>query len=89
MVTFWRHGAARLQTASAIPWVLVLVGALASLVAVVFLATGAPSRWPPEAKQSIWALAWGLPLLVPLGHLLAERLLRSAANKSLERTREG
>lgn len=87
MVEFWRQGPARLRTITRISWGVVLVGALSALVAVAFLAAGKPSDWPPIARQSLWALAWGLPLLVPLGHLLAERFLRSAANKSLERTR--
>jgi len=88
MVTFWRHGSARLQTPFSIPWALVLVGALSTLVAVLVLASGDSSQWPPVVRRSLWALAWGLPLLVPMGHLFAERLIRSAANKSLERTRD-
>jgi hypothetical protein len=89
MAQFWRQGRASFRTSSRVTWALALVGAFSTLIAAVLLFAGEPSRWPPMVKRSLAALVWGLPLLVPLGHLFAERLLHSAANKSLERTREG
>ena len=88
MFEFWRHGTAGLRASSSIVWALAICGALSTLVAVGFLATGNSLPWPAAENYSLWAFAWGLPLLVPLGHLLAERLLRSAANTSLERAHE-
>ena len=89
MVAFWRHGPTRLRKGFSASWAIVLVGAACIVSATAILVVGNPSHWPPTVKQSLWALAWGLPLLVPLAHLLGERHLRSAANTSPERTRGG
>lgn len=82
MARFWRYGARSLESASWFLWGMSLTGAAATLISVACLATGAPLGWPRSAERSLWALAWGLPLLLPLGHLLAERHCRSTVNTS-------
>jgi len=77
MIGFWRHGSAGLRTDSSIAWVLVLCGAISTLLAVASLATGIQSLLLPGVDHVLGAFVWGLPLLVPLCHLLAERFLRS------------
>jgi hypothetical protein len=88
MFEFWRNGPTGLRKSPFIAWAFVLCGGLAALVAAVFLATADPSGWLPAAKHSLSAFVFGLPLLVPLCHLLAERFFRSAANNSPASTRK-
>ena len=87
MALFWRRGSEGIRTSSRLLWFVALVGAAAAVIAVACLASGTPTHWPPDVRRSIWGLAWGTPLLLPLFHLLAERYFRSTANTSLERAR--
>jgi hypothetical protein len=73
MVSFWRHGPDRLRASSRFLWTAVVIGAAATLFSVTLLAIGALSHWSLTLGQPLWAMSAGLPLLLPFGHLLAER----------------
>jgi hypothetical protein len=77
MVQFWRHGSGRLVTVPKYVWALLTLAALAVVVTslLVFASSIFASLKPRFEDFAI--LIFGLPLLIPLAHLVIERLVRS------------
>ena len=88
MVRFWRYGAAGLRTSPSAVWGAAYAGAAAAMIGTLLLFAGESMGWRSQSTSEAFTLIYGIPLLVPFGHLLAERFFRSAANTSLERTRD-
>jgi len=80
MVKFWRTGAGGLKDSPPFIWGLAYVGAVSVLIALVVLIAGQSLGWTSLANSEVTALLFGIPLLLPFGHLFAERQLRSAAS---------
>lgn len=87
MVQFWRHGAERLSASTNVAWVLVLFSGIAVVAASILVLTSLAIPSIDGFARQVGILVFGLPLLVPLAHLWAERRFRSTANTSLERSR--
>jgi hypothetical protein len=89
MVNFWRYGAAGLRTSPSAVWGAAYAGAAGVVLAPILTFVGQSLSWKSLENSETIILVYGIPLLVPFFHLVAERFLRTTANTSRERTRAG
>jgi hypothetical protein len=79
------YGPAVLRSSSSFVWVGAILGGVAVIAAVAIKlgAIGVKAALP----EYFGFLVFGSPALVPLGHIILERMFRNSANNGLERSR--
>ena len=83
MVTFWRSGAAGLRRAPSAIWGAAYAGAAAAVWGPVSMFAADSMGRSTLGDGAEFVLIYGIPLLVPFAHLLAERLFRSSTGSAI------